>query len=110
MATSIAIKSFSRCDWVFLLWRKRTTNGIGARVACKLNYVDYNSETAIIIKAFNIDDIHLYYAAWRDEKRYKHCTKCGCIIILNSNAMKYCNSCYKEIEQAMKNEYKKTHL
>lgn len=75
-----------------------TVNGISAKVVCKLNYVDYNSETAIEIKAFAIEDIHLYYMAWREEKRCIHCKECGKLVLVKDKSPgKYCSRCAKEL-------------
>lgn len=78
-----------------------TTNGIGAKVACKLNYVDYDSEDIIEIKDFIVEDIHLYYMAWREEKRYNHCKQCG-RIFENRGTTKptiYCIQCEKDVKK-----------
>ena len=87
-----------------------TINGIGTRVNCKLNYVDYDSEDVIEIKDFIVDNIHLYYMAWREEKRYGHCKECGRIILYNNPQARnvYCAKCSQEINlEKTKNRMKK---
>lgn len=76
-----------------------TVNGIGTRVNCKLNYVDYDSEDVIEIKDFIVDNIHLYYMAWREGKRYIYCKECKCIIIPNHSQTIYCKKCSGDIER-----------
>ena len=72
--------------------------GIGARVSCKLNYIDYDSETAIIIKSFDIDDIHLYYEQQVNGGRLIYCSECGKLVLSKSKTCtdKYCPKCKKD--------------
>ena len=74
-----------------------TVNGISAKVVCKLNYVDYNSETAIEIKAFAIEDIHLYYEQLEKGGRLVYCQECGKLVLSKSatKTEKYCSKCRK---------------
>lgn len=74
-----------------------TENGIGGAVSSKVNYVDLNSENIIEIRDFDENNIHLYYEAWREEKKLIHCEKCGKVIFVNGNARtKYCEPCQKQ--------------
>ena len=70
--------------------------GIGARVSCKLNYVDYDSETAIIIKSFDIDDIHLYYEQQINGGRLINCQECGKLVLIKNPNTQYCSKCSKD--------------
>lgn len=87
-----------------------TINGIGARVSCKLNYVDYDSETAIIIKSFDIDDIHLYYEQQINGGRLIYCSECGKLVLVKNKqdtSKKYCDKCAKKIKLQQTNMSKK---
>ena len=90
-----------------------TINGIGARVSCKLNYVDYDSETAIIIKSFDIDDIHLYYEQQVNGGRLIYCSECGKLVLIKNdkdNKTLYCSKCRKEkdVEKTLKSRQRHT--
>lgn len=87
-----------------------TENGIGGAVNCKLNYVDYSSEVTIEIRDFTIENIYLYYIAWRENKRYTHCKVCGNIVTYDSKCPPhYCSICKKQamLENQMKYDKKK---
>lgn len=83
-----------------------TVNGISAKVVCKLNYVDYNSETAIEIKAFAIEDIHLYYEQIEKGGRLIYCKECGKLVLVKDKSPgKYCSKCAKKVMYQQQIEY-----
>lgn len=84
-----------------------TINGIGTRVNCKLNYVDYDSEDAIEIKAFTIEDIHLYYEQIEKGGRLIYCQECGKLVLDNSKTQPktLCSKCKKDRHNESTKEY-----
>ena len=78
-----------------------------------LNYVDYDSETAIIIKSFDIDDIRLYYEQQVNGGRLIYCSECGKLVLIKNdkdNKTLYCSKCRKEkdVEKTLKSRQRHT--
>lgn len=87
-----------------------TVNGIGCKVSCMLNYVDYDSDVIIKITDFSLENIYLYYKQQVTGGRLIHCVECGSVVLLSSKSpAKYCEVCAKKAVQSCKNEYKRTH-
>jgi ABC-type ATPase with predicted acetyltransferase domain len=84
-----------------------TENGMGGAVVCKLNYADYAGERVIEIRDFDEENLHLYYMAWKEEKRLIHCEECGKVVLANGNKTQYCEQCATErIEERNRNRKK----
>ena len=75
-----------------------TENGMGGAVVCKLNYADYGGERVIEIRDFDEENLHLYYMAWREEKRIMHCSECGKVVVIEKvfSPAKYCEQCSRD--------------
>ena len=86
-----------------------TENGMGGAVVCKLNYADYAGERVIEIRDFDEENLHMYYMAWREEKRIIHCSECGQAVLAQAKAhnIKRCEVCSKKIKNKQCEESKK---
>lgn len=80
------------------------------KTSMKINYVDIEEESDVIITIDNFENVIYYYMNWKGEN-WKRCenAKCGKWVKITTGNNKYCLTCAKEInnKKTLENYYKK---